>query len=308
MIVYVTTLVRYRSHGWLYKIDYARKIILERRKIASDGVQAKHGGPHGLSWLGDLLVTGTYSDIRFYDPALEEQGRFTSPLLSGVHGLSVNEDRIWVSSCNNENVICFDRKGKVLEVFALRENKELAKYFGLPCTSAELDRGDLDYPDQPFHVNHVQEVGAQLLICLHKQGCIWDLRAGRPVATGVGGSIHDAQRTSGGYLVNDTQNERLRSYDEDGCLRAEASVNPYPVRCALAKLTRRVGLNHKKNCKVNWLRGLAPLDDGSILVGSSPATLLTLDLGQGRIADRMQLSDDVCEAVFGILPRMSGAN
>ncbi|MEO1701538.1 MAG: hypothetical protein AAFR71_05740 [Pseudomonadota bacterium] len=308
MIVYVTSLVRYKPYGWLYKVDYHQKKIIARRKINSDNSLAKHGGPHGLASIGDTLVTGTYSDILFFDGDLKERGRFASPYLLGVHGLSAVDDRIWISSCNNEMVVCFDRDGNVIERFCLRSNRPLCDFFDLKRQEENAATGFLEYPEQPFHVNHVQEVDGRLLVCLHKQGCIWDLRAGEPVALSVGGQIHDAQYGAGGYLVNDTQGEKLCFFDESGHPLTSTFVKPYPLSSMMTRIRQMLGVNKGKVCRANWLRGLAPLGYEQVLVGSSPATILTVDFKSGKLVEQMKLSSDRCEAVFGILPSTAALN
>jgi hypothetical protein len=54
-----------------------------------------------------------------------------------------------------------------------------------------------------------------------------------------------------------------------------------------------------------WLRGLEPLDDGRVLVGSAPAALHLVALESGEIERSVVLSDDPNEAVHGlaVVPR-----
>jgi hypothetical protein len=124
--IYVTTLIRYKQYGYIYEVDFPRGI---KRKVAvrNQTSVAKHGGPHGLAWLGDTLVTGTYDDVRFYSQDLQLQSSFSHPFLSGVHGLSTDGENVWVSSCNNEAVICFDRNGHVQDLHFLVEHEGLMR-------------------------------------------------------------------------------------------------------------------------------------------------------------------------------------
>ena len=93
-------------------------------KVKSDSLDAKHGGPHGLALDGDRLVTGTYSDIMIFDTDLRKISQFSNEWLAGVHGLTLSENNIWVSSCNNEGVFKFDSTGQLLEDHFLLEMPE----------------------------------------------------------------------------------------------------------------------------------------------------------------------------------------
>jgi len=73
MIIYVSTLVRYLDHGWLYKIDIAEKRIIRKVRVKSDSGEAKHGGPHGLAISGDHMITGTYSNAITFDKNLKQK-------------------------------------------------------------------------------------------------------------------------------------------------------------------------------------------------------------------------------------------
>lgn len=301
MIAFVSTLLRYRKYGWLYKIDLTNERIVGKVKVASDSADAKHGGPHGIAWLGNHLVTGTFSDIRLFDADLNEVHRFSSPRLAGVHGVSVNGSKIWVSSCNNEAVICFDGDGNVLEEFQLRQNRRLLEQCGVESPSHFGDGAAIaDYRRQPFHVNHVQEIGGELLVSLHKQGCIWDLRGNRMVCPDMGRGIHDAQKFDGRYFVNDTGNQAFKVYSDDGTLHVAIPTRYYRLRQFIAEMRGRLGLDKERVCRVNWLRGLAFVDDRTVLVGVSPATVLRIDLEKAAVRNDIQLSRENCEAVFGI--------
>lgn len=298
MIVYVTSLVRYETFGWLYKVDFSAKSIIGKVRVKSDNKNAKHGGPHGLVHINHNLVTGTYSNIQMFDLDLNPQFEISDGRLAGVHGISKCDDGFWVSSCNNESVMKFDMEGNVIEVHHLLDNSALRAHFDLE----QFQRGsrELSFEDQPFHVNHVQETGGRLLVSLSKEGCIWDLRNDRPVINNAGRNIHDAQLVDDKFYANDTGNQFLRVFNLNGEEQGRVRVQPYFVRSVFQRMRRAVRLEGARSCRVNWLRGLKVLDGQKVLVGSSPATILLIDLALGKVVDRFKLSDVTCEAVFGI--------
>lgn len=323
MIAYVTTLIRYKKHGWIYKIDLETEQVVDRKQIVSNSTTATHGGPHGLSMYEGQLITGTYSDIRFLNLDLEEKASFSHPYLSGVHGISVNNDRIWVSSCNNDAVLCFDGRGNLLEHRFLVEDRELMDAVGQEPEQVdpEMDfrKTAIPYKQQLFHVNHVQENGEQLLVSLHKQGWIWDLNNAQLVVDVDSSSIHDAQQRNNAYVVNDTQNNKLKIFDERKRLKSQPvvrAVNHRPISRIIQEVPSRakkfliktvnklaVLMNRpfpEYNCKTDWLRGIGFIDETKLLVGSSPASVLKVDIAHDEVTSCIPLSNDICEAVFGI--------
>ena len=49
-----------------------------------------------------------------------------------------------------------------------------------------------------------------------------------------------------------------------------------------------------------WLRGLEPLDARRVLAGTAPASIVLVNLDEGRIERTLQLSTDANEAVHGL--------
>jgi hypothetical protein len=50
-----------------------------------------------------------------------------------------------------------------------------------------------------------------------------------------------------------------------------------------------------------WLRGLEPIDNRRVVIGSAPARLMLVELDTGRVESDLPLSDDPNEAVHGLV-------
>lgn len=323
--IYVTTLIRYKEYGYIYKVDFPHgvknKITVRNRTSV-----AKHGGPHGLAWLDDVLVTGTYDDIRFYDQDLTLQSSFSHPFLSGVHGISVDADHVWVSSCNNEAVICFDRSGNVQDLHFLVEHEDLMERVGRrPIAvdrSIDFREKREPYDQQPFHVNDVQATAGGLEVSLHKLGMVYNLHQNKPVARIPSTDIHDGRSHGTKAFINDTGAQRVVKLSINGgqpSIEGQGHVDVMQnaalstrlsivAQKALLRIMRDVSkmlprrMMPAYNCRPNWLRGLHVVDDKHVLVGTSPAAVALVDLEREEVVDYCQLSDRLCEAVFAIVP------
>lgn len=322
MICYVTTLVRYEKYGLIYKLNLNSGEILNYNYIESNSNAAKHGGGHGLAMINNELVTATYSELVFLDLNLKKIRCISHPYLCGAHGLSVYNNRIWVSNCNNEAVLCFSPDGSLIESFFLYEDPDLMSLAGRP--TEKIDRNNCyrdktcPYESQPFHVNHVQETNENLYITLHKQGIIWDLYNRRIALKSQASKIHDGQFAYGRFYLNDTKNERIHVYDQEGYLIYSIPIDimaelPAKLRnnirnrnsSFLAQLIHRIPGIRKfgppvYKCRTNWLRGLCILDCWTVIIGSSPGTVMQVDIFNKKITRTIPLTTDQCEAVFGI--------
>lgn len=324
MIAYVTTLLRYQPYGWVYKVDLDQKRVLKRAEVHANAPAALHGGPLGLASAGDLLVIATYYDLVFLDRDLNELKRYSHPYLSGGHGLNAFEDHIWVSASNIDALLCFSLDGELLEYRFLVEDESLMSFFGLPVGHVDRDRDyrheRVPYEEHVFHVNHIQETADALYLSLHKQAVIWDLKSSTPACRASANQIHDGQLGSGGrYMLNDTGSERLLVYSQEGELLSQTPIDIRPhlndgtmkrIRASLPpvwpRLLARIPLISRiapepKRCRINWVRGLCESPDGMIWVGSSPASILCVDVPGERVTDCITLSENVYEAVYGIL-------
>lgn len=322
MKAYVTTIVRYGSYGWLYKVDLQDGGIEKKAKIESNASVAVHGGPHGLTMFGDTLIAGTYNDVRFYDRELREINKFSHPFLCGVHGMSVYNKNIWLSSCNNDCVLSFTLDGKLQESCFLEEDEALMNHFSRGIKKADRNRdyrqATRPFEEQTFHVNHVQEEGNSLYLSLHKHGVIWDLKKGEKIIEIDSHEIHDGQFQYGRFFLNDTKSHELKVYGEDGreIEKIEIDVLNHipkkvqkkyflPLKNRLANQLKSLPVAGKfineRKCRINWLRGLCVMKGEEVIVGSSPPSLFRISLRDHKIVKSIPLGTNICEAIFGIV-------
>ena len=319
--IYVTTLIRYKQYGYIYDVDFPN-CIQNRIQVKNRTHIAQHGGPHGLAHSDDLLVTGTYDDIRVYDRNLNLVSKFTHKFLSGVHGLSVKESKVWVSSCNNEAVLCFSLDGSLEEVHFLEENKKLMSLIGKEPVSVsrttDYREQQRPYQGQPFHVNDVQRTTSGLEVSLHKLGIVYDLYKDKVVAQIESDDIHDGRSYSSGVYVNNTGKQKVVKVTSDGEPNRECKVDIMKIGSPSIKLNiikqkAKFKIIEKiksvvpfssfpsRRCNANWLRGLCVIDEEHVVVGTSPASVCLVNIEKCEVIDYLQLSDQLCEAVFAIM-------
>ncbi len=288
----------------------------------SNNDTAVHGGPLGMDFWGERIVTGTFSEIRFFDKSLKEISRFSHPHLCGVHGLSVYGDRLWVSSCSNDCILCFTKNGELIEEIFLSENPALMEFVKKPIRRVNKDydfrRTMIPIEEQIFHVNYVQETEAGVFLSLHKQGVLWNISEDKPVVHSKGREIHDACLANNLYFINDTGNCELKVFNKNTDLLSVVKVDildhlsadeqksirvPFTQKISnrLHKLPFLNKLIAERSCRLNWLRGLCVLDDSHVLLGISPASILRVNIKTRQVEKCFMLNNNLCSSVFSII-------
>lgn len=319
--IYVTTLIRYKQYGYIYNVSFPKR-IQDKVEVKNQTEIAQHGGPHGLDWSEHLLVTGTYDDVRFYNRSIELVNRFTHKFISGVHGISVYEGKVWVSSCNNEAVMCFSSSGRLEEVHFLEENKNLMGLLGKDIVSVsritDYRNQQRPYKLQPFHVNDVQRTEDGLEVSLHKLGMVYDLYNDKIIAEIESDDIHDGRSHGNVTYINNTGKQAVVRLAGNSEPDRECKIDIMQIASSSTKFKTiaqkaqfKVIRTIKKampnlpftspSCSANWLRGLCLVDDNHVLVGTSPAAICLINIEEEKVVNHIQLSNNLCEAVFAIV-------
>lgn len=81
------------------------------------------GGFRGLNGIvieNNLIAIANASTIFLYDKLWTPLGCFWHPSCTGIHDLCFNEDKIWVTSTNNDLLFCFDLNGNLIKHIDVR--------------------------------------------------------------------------------------------------------------------------------------------------------------------------------------------
>ena len=109
---------------------------------------------------------------------------------------------------------------------------------------------------------------------------------------------HNGLRLNGEkFIINDTWNQCVRLFGDDGIEVKNIALEKFPIRIQ-RQASRFKGI--LKVARPGWLRGLAVVDDKTILVGTSPASIVQIDLETDEMAGYMQLSKDIGHSIHGL--------
>lgn len=337
MLVYFTTVLRaapVEQGGELVKLDWDRKIVLEKVPIVPSSPPVNDPNPRGgtRGGRGILLDNGhvyvaSYHSIHVFDSRLQPVQTITHGLLAGLHELAWDGQDIWATSTTFDAAIKVDRSARLVDSWWAREDPVTVNHFNL--TPFHIDKakdnrlflvGVSDKGPGHVHLNAVAVLDGRPIILLNKLGCVVALRPTQIL-------IHDAGLTGAHNLlvtpdrrimINDSQREAVVVYDASGRLvkRIEfAQYSPvrrirrrHVVRTQVNRIARRLlpGWLHKSLManviisKPVFVRGLCATNRGTVLVGISPATILEIDCDSEKLVDLYCYSDNVNVCVHGL--------
>ncbi|MNC90001.1 hypothetical protein D3C83_60340 [compost metagenome] len=106
--------------------------------------------------------------------------------------------------------------------------------------------------------------------------------------------MHNARPFGDGVLFNDTAANAVRYARRDGS-ETNFAVPQYPEH----ELTH-LELGDEQVARQGFGRGLCAIDERFIAAGSSPSTISLLDLETGSTVMRVNLSQDIRNAIHGL--------
>lgn len=265
-----------QTHGFLVEIDWTRKLVLrllEAPPIFSHLSPRNRGGRRGLRGITlfeDLIWVASCDSLLGLNRVTLELDRVIShPWMAHVHEIVADRDGIWVTSTGGNGVFKVDREQRALEAYWLD---------GVPSDDLRVH---LDRTRDVFHINTVFQRDGEVFV--------YSMVTGQVFRRDEGGLVPFTQLEPGCHNVVLTEHGWFRNESATSTVRIGGQSLQMPREGPTGEFTHP-----------GWLRGMAGLPSGHVLVGSSPATLYEVDLEKMEIVDAMSLSDDVCWTVHGL--------
>jgi len=265
-----------QTHGFLVEIDWTRKLVLrvvEAPPIFSHLSPRNRGGRRGLRGITlfqDLLwVASCDALLGLTRTTLELDRVISHPWMAHVHEIVADTDGIWITSTGGNGVFKVDVEQRALEAHWLN---------GEPADDLRVH---LDRARDVFHINTVFEREGEVFA--------YSMVTGQVFRRERGGLVPFAQLEPGCHNVVMT---------EHGWFRNESATSTVHIGNQSLEMPRRGQMG--EFTQPGWLRGMAIMPSGHVLVGSSPATIFEVDPAKMEVVDAMSLSDDVCWTMHGL--------
>jgi len=269
----------------------------------------------------DGILVANYDTVYTYDDEWNVQDTYSHPLFVGTHEVDWDGRHLYMAATGIDAILRYDPKTREVTAVWDPHVGELADEFGLKRRAAPID-GSVDYRvkqapgiDQ-CHINGVTRRDDVIVInCglvrrtpplttraanrvkrtlgLERRWSNSKRLHGESAVVQVNGSAasevllnlrnhdmptHNGQLLADGRIIlNDSTNNTFRVFSPDGAREL-----------------------HQKEVPGTWLRGLEPVDERHVLLGTAPGTIVLLDFESGEIVSSVQLSENPHEAVHGL--------
>jgi len=310
MRVLATTVIRSAHKGdrhgsvFLADLDIGRServLTWENEDIDWQG-RGFDRGLRGIEfWNGCVILVST-DEILFFDPAFRLLERHRNPYLRHCHEISRDGRRLWLTSTGFDVLLAFDLPdrrfecGYHLELTSGQKILASLKLNGWP----RLTRFDPMQTSGPaagdrLHVNNVFAREDRLWCSASGLGQFFEVVGDSLRKEGrIPRRTHNVQPYGDGFLMNSTANDRIEYRSAEGRLLSHWTIPRYdPSQLLHADIPRDYA-------RQAFGRGLCVADDGSIIGGSSPATISRYQSDRRDPVQQVTLSMDVREAIHGL--------
>lgn len=293
--------------GYFYKVDWRTRQVVAKMPVAPFkrlvGSRGGSRGGRGLAFYNNRLYAATFDKILVYNPKLELRDIIFNQYVIGHHEIQVDDTGIWCCSTPLDGVIKLSHTGDMIDGVFLGERKLLARNGTrvLPrdrsrnyLAEAEMDESAVAHFDEQYHVNTVtsQANGETHAFCCN-YGYLLSVKprlrfvAIMPQLV----SAHNVQVVGDYIFANNTLAK---------CFEIYARSKPKGPPLHRIEIHGPEAGQSRQFATEGWVRGMCWLSDDLLVVGTSPASLVSINLRTFKIEDRMTLETDVRHAVHDL--------
>jgi hypothetical protein len=302
------------SHGGVYLADFATKSVeqvldWDDPSISWEGRGADRG-LRGIAFHGERVYLAASDEIFVYDRHFQMQGSFRNAYLKHCHEITVDRDRLLITSTGFDSVLEYDvaravfTNGFLIRYGTVNEWRRRLAQGGAPLAlfrpMPSLRRFDPTRPEGPApadttHVNNVTMQGASILASGTRLARVVAV-TGEMISTyaRVPFGSHNARAFREGILMNHTRSDRICYLDRSGRILRSWPI----VRFEASELEH--GSLSADQARQAFGRGLAVVDDDHFVGGSSPATVSLYVFDREEPVATINLTRDVRNAVHGL--------
>ena len=294
------------SHGGLYLVDLERGDATQVLDWAEAEIDWEgRGGDRGLRGIafheGSIYLAAS-DEIFVYDREFRRLGSIRNPYLKHCHEITVHDGHLYMASTGFDSVLEMDlASGSFTRAWCLRYSdawklRRTLKLRIRPSFRAyDPSASGGPAPADTSHVNNVFVDDGAIYACGTRLSALWRIdgpQLQRYARTPFG--THNTRPFRDGVLFNHTKTDRIAFATRDGRVMTSVTLPTYPSD-ALEHADLPSDL-----ARPTFGRGLAVLDDGLIVGGSSPATITVYDIDDERIVRSVNITMDVRNAVHGL--------
>ncbi len=284
------------SHGGVYMVDFARQEGAQRLDWNAGDIdwegRGADRGLRGITFDGDDVYIAASDELFVYDRDFNRLRSFKNRYLKHCHEICRMERMIFVTSTGFDSIMAFNIESQEFE-WGFHLQRQHGKWGG-HTFDPRSESGPR--PVNDFHINmvHVSRAGItvsglrpEALLHLNNEMQVSEI-CNLPTGT------HNAQLWRDGVIFNDTASDCVRYVGRDGKEKA------FKIVSYDESLIEFAGIDDSKVARQAFGRGLCPVGDRFIAVGSSPSTITLYDVATNKKVGSVNLSMDIRNAIHGL--------
>lgn len=293
------------SHGGVYLLDLERGSWRQTIDWNDGSIDWEgRGGDRGLRGIavhGEEIFIAASNEVFVYDRDFRQKRSFTNRYLALCHEITVADGRLYLTSTAFDSVLVYDIAAqRFVAGYCVKVGQLPDPQTGKPVRRTGFGAFDPEVPNGPprqdtAHINNIHVDGGRIYLCGVNLDQLLVIEEGRlaPYAR-VPFWTHNARPFRGGVLANCTGSDALIFMDRAGVPKASLPVPRYDPA---ALLNADMPKDHARQA---FARGLCVLDQDTLAVGSSPATVTVFRLDPPRQVKSINLTLDIRNAVHGL--------
>jgi hypothetical protein len=284
------------SHGGVYTVDFENQAGEQRvdwntGEIDWEGRGADRG-LRGITFHSDEIYIAASDELFVYDRDFNKLRSYKSRYLKHCHEIHRVDQRLFLTSTGFDSLLSFNLDSRKFD-WGYHLQKEYDKWAGYSFdpTSEYGPRAVND-----FHINTVYVDTNGIFFCGLRLNALLHLNDRMEVTEvcNLPTGTHNARPWNEGVIFNDTASDCVRFVQRDGAEKA------FKIVSYDESLIEFAGIDDSRVARQAFARGLCPVGDRFLAVGSSPSTITLYDVQTNQKVGSVNLSMDIRNAIHGL--------
>ncbi len=284
------------SHGGVYTVDFENQAGEQRvdwntGEIDWEGRGADRG-LRGICFDNEDIYVAASDELFVYDREFNKLRSYKSRYLKHCHEICRVDRRILLTSTGFDSLLAFDLDSRQFDWgFHLQRPRDKWAGYAFDPQSESGPR-----PVNDFHINMVHMDSSGIYVGGLRLSALLHLNDRMEVTEvcNLPTGTHNARPWNNGVVFNDTASDCVRYVSRDGTEKA------FKIVSYDESLIEFAGIDDSKIARQAFARGLCPVDERFIAVGSSPSTITLYDVQTNQKVGSVNLSMDIRNAIHGL--------
>jgi len=286
------------SHGGLFMVDFDKQEVehyfnWNTSEIDFEG-RSGDRGLRGIAFSDEDILIAASDELFRYDRNFKIKSVSKNRYLDDCQEICRCEQTVFVTSAGFDSLLAFDldKKKYVWGFHLIRQHDQWAGHTFDPGSQMG------PRPVNEYHINMVHVDNTGIYLSGSRANALLHLDSKMKVSEvcSLPAGVHNARPYRNGVLLNDSESDCVRYAGRDGKDLAFKVVTYDEGELEFADVDESGALRQ------GFARGLCPVGERFVAVGSSPSTISLYDFETEQLVGSVNLTMDIRNAIHGLEP------